>query len=313
MACPAAWPSPNAPWSHGVPRCMATHTKSLLRAVVAGLLNAIGGLPPALQVPTPIDGVKLYPHYENAWWINALNLSSGEFGPDFHNMTSAPLKQLPALSGRYHDGHTRCDGPDDAPCRGYLEATYTYATGARWFLNHQPSGDPPYSRLEYSQPTGRFALDLVHEVLLEYHKAGLEQASKAAGKNLTALVEKLRPTSALLSYWGPQTPGYGGAIHSTREGPLIDERDLAPKALAPFGALPIYIANEAFGALRGADGKLGHHHGWAECSLVMAENALVAHFGLDAPKWMNASVYDKYVLFHEEADERARRGGWHQG
>ena len=39
------------------------------------------------STPAPIDGVKLYVHYENAWWINLLNLSSGEFGPSIHNHT----------------------------------------------------------------------------------------------------------------------------------------------------------------------------------------------------------------------------------
>lgn len=125
---------------------------------------------------------------------------------------------------------------------------------------------------------------------------------------------KLKPDSALLSYWGPQTKGYGGAIHMTRPGPLVAESDLAPRAMAPFGDhLPIYVANEAFGALRGAGGVLGTHHGWAECSLVMAENVLATKFGLAAPSWMNRTTYDEYVKFHDAPAERARRGGWHQG
>ena len=68
-----------------------------------------------------------YVHYSNAWWANLLNLTSGEFGPSMHGGTTKPLKQLPDLSGRYHDGHTRCDGPAGAACRGFLEATYTYS------------------------------------------------------------------------------------------------------------------------------------------------------------------------------------------
>ena len=90
-------------------------------------------------------------------------------------------------------------------------------------------------------------------------------------------------------------------------------KELAPRAMAPFGAQPIYVANEAYGALRGADGVLGEHHGWAECSLVMAENVLLDKFGVSPPTWMNASVYDEYVRFHDEPAERARRGGWNQG
>jgi len=269
------------------------------------------GMPPALQAPTPLDGVKLYVHYSDAWWANLLNLTSGSFGPSMHNTTE--LTQLPALQGRYHDGHTRCDGPPAARCRGYLEATYTYGLNARFFLNHEPSADPPFTHLSYAQPTGRFALDLIHTVLVQYHSAALEKLSKATGRNMTAVVERTKPESAILSYWGPQTVGYGGAIHSTRAGPLVNETDLAPLAMAPFGKLPIYVANEAFGALRTSAGELSTHHGWAECSLVMAENVLATKFGLGAPSWINASTYDEYVLFHEAPAERARRGGWAQG
>ena len=274
------------------------------------------GMPPALQVPTPLDGAKLYVYYENAWWINLLNLTSGEFGPDIHNTTTRPLGQLPELSGRYHDGHTRCDGPSGgfARCRGYLEATYTYGMGARFFLNHEPRTEPPYTELHDTTPTGRFALELVHKVLLRDHQAALDALSAKMGKNMTAVVVGLKPKSALLSYWGPQTTGYGGAIHMTRPGTLMPEQDLAPSAMAPFGdALPVYVANEAFGALRGAGGALGTHHGWAECSLVMAENVLASKFGVPPPSWMSSSVYDQYVKFHTAPEERARRNGWHQG
>ena len=36
--------------------------------------TSTAGLPAALQGPTPMDGVKLYVHYDNAWWLNLLNL-----------------------------------------------------------------------------------------------------------------------------------------------------------------------------------------------------------------------------------------------
>lgn len=45
----------------------------------------------------------------------------------------------------------------------------------------------------------------------------------------------------------------------------------------------------------------------------MAENVLTGWFGLSPPEWINASTYDKYVRFHDDAQERASRGGWHQG
>ena len=70
-------------------------------------------------------------------------------------------------------------------------------------------------------------------------------------------------------------------------------------------------ANEAFGALRGEDGGLGGHHGWAECSLVMAENVLVEKMGLKPPAWIDAAVYHEYVRYNKT--KAAKRGGWAQG
>lgn len=103
----------------------------LLRVLSAseGLLVAAGGMPVALQAPRPTDGAKLYIHYANAWWRNLLGRSSGEFSTGSGTMVNATANtQLPELFGRYHDGHTRCDGPTaQTRCRGFLEATYTYA------------------------------------------------------------------------------------------------------------------------------------------------------------------------------------------
>lgn len=50
-------------------------------------------------------------------------------------------------------------------------------------------------------------------------------------------------------------------MHQTRKGPLISVEEEAPAAMAPFGEERVYVANEAFGALRGHDGVLGGHHG----------------------------------------------------
>lgn len=277
------------------------------------LLGPTGAVPPALQAPVPNDGVKLYVHYNNAWWRNLLNLTSGEFGPSIFNSSNSPLRQLPDLSGRYHDGHTRCDGAATAAdahthCRGFLEATYTYGQAARWFVNQELQTDPPYTTLNYSKPLGKYALDLIHATLLSYHREALEAVP---GFNATALVAALRPEFALLSYWGPQSPGYGGAVHQTRDGPLVKVEELAPQAMAPFDGHRVYVANEAFGALRQHDGVLGGHHGWAECSLVMAENVLTAKFGLAPPEWMNASVYDEYVQYHGVAGHKQQRAWQH--
>jgi len=289
----------------------------LLRVLSASesLLSAAGGMPVALQAPRPTDGAKLYIHYSNAWWRNLLGRSSGEFATGSGTMVNATANtQLPELFGRYHDGHTRCDGATPhTRCRGFLEATYTYAENARWFLNHEPSVDPPYTSLLPSTLAGQFALDLFHQTLVRYHSTALERVSTPTF-NATAYVLAMRPEMALLSYWGVQTLGYGGAVHGTRPGPMIEVSEVGPMAMAPFGKQRVYVANEAFGALRGLDGVLGGHHGWAECSLVQAENLLISGaFGLQPPDWVNRSVYEEYVRYHSEPTEIGRRGGWRQG
>ena len=274
--------------------------------------------PPALMAPSPTEGAKLYVYYSDAWWRNTLGLTSGEFYTSgAHNRSQAvTLTQRPSLAGRYHDGELRCaaaGGVADEP-RLHRARRRTYGDNARWFLAGvgSPAGvDGIYTTLNASDgAAGAFVLQQVHEVLVEYHKAALENAS-TPGHNATAAVAAMRPPFALLSYWGAQLPTYGGAIHQTKPGPLIDEGVVAPNAMAPFGDWPVYVANEAFGALRGEDGGLGGHHGWAECSLVMAENVLVEKMGLKPPAWIDAAVYHEYVRHNKT--KAAKRGGWAQG
>ena len=86
---------------------------------------------------------------------------------------------------------------------------------------------------------------------------------------------------------------------------LVDGVPLARLGLIPDGY------HFAVGALRGEDGGLGGHHGWAECSLVMAENVLVEKMGLKPPAWIDAAVYHEYVKYNKT--KAAKRGGWAQG
>ena len=92
---------------------------------------------------------------------HVLNVLHGSPSP------ASPPERRPPLVG------PTGDGPKGASCRGFLEATYTYKDAARWFLNHQPSTEPPYTTLNYSAPTGRFALDLIHGSLIHYHAVSI--------------------------------------------------------------------------------------------------------------------------------------------
>jgi hypothetical protein len=107
-----------------------------------------GAFPAFLRVPHAWRHVKLYVHYDWAWW-RTLGLTSGDFHlygptpedggrwdgqPDCGEQGGGrlgPLQTCSAdtlpLEGRYHDGHVRCDDGNATGlrCRGFIEATYT--------------------------------------------------------------------------------------------------------------------------------------------------------------------------------------------
>ena len=78
--------------------------------------------------------VKVYAHYDDAWWRNALNLTAGMYnnsaawrsdaGGLFTAEDCLAAKQTPfPVQGSYHDGDVRCDA-SGAKCRGFLQAAY---------------------------------------------------------------------------------------------------------------------------------------------------------------------------------------------
>eukprot|EP00928_Gymnodinium_smaydae_P015894 TRINITY_DN15908_c0_g1_i1.p1 TRINITY_DN15908_c0_g1~~TRINITY_DN15908_c0_g1_i1.p1 ORF type:complete len:468 (-),score=45.50 TRINITY_DN15908_c0_g1_i1:57-1460(-) len=250
----------------------------------SGPLLQADGYPDVLQAPLPVDGAKLYVHYRDAWWRNYLNLTHGQFS------ASGALKKMHPLQGRYHDGDVRCS---NGWCRGFLEVAYVYSDDARFFLPQQLSSDPPYSLLHASDAAGAFFLEKMHAALCAYHEAALRRAG------VLEKVTALRPDFALLSYWGAQTVGFGAAVHSTKEDGRSTDM-LAAESMAPFPSKRFYVANEGFGSLRGPDASLSSKHGWAECSLVMAENILTSHFGLSRPDWIDSGTYERWVRYPKQ-------------
>jgi len=145
-----------------------------------------------------------------------------------------------------------------------------------------------------SVPDGEFFLGQVHKELFGYHEKNLTAAGEAEK------VRDISPLFAVLSYWDVQSLGFGGGVHSTRIG-QIPGQQVPVLALQPFEGLPIFVANEAFGSLRDRDGSFtsAPHgaHGWAETSLVMAEEVLTSHFNVPPPTWLESTIYAKYVKF----------------
>ncbi|CAK9034522.1 U4/U6 small nuclear ribonucleoprotein Prp31 [Durusdinium trenchii] len=77
--------------------------------------------PPDLFAPSSMAILKLYVHYEDAWWRNYLQHVGGEFSNMYGSFSAweAPYQFPLPLEGRYWDGDYRCDGDDPKrPCRG---------------------------------------------------------------------------------------------------------------------------------------------------------------------------------------------------
>jgi len=239
------------------------------------------GYPDVLSEVRPQSGIKLYVHYEDAWWRNYLNLSIGMFTV---NQTGP---HDPPLFGRYHDGHTRIDN-STGMARGFLEAVYQLIDPVYDFYGpFQIREKEPYLKLVYNNPTARMLLDAIHRQLVKYHHDLLYKAG------VLEKVKGMPPKLALMSGWGEDSIGFGGGIHYTESG--VNTGSLSLRALQPVEGLPLYLANEAFGSLRQPDGTPGPEHGWAECSLVMAENVLTKFFGVQPPEWIDSAIYAKFV------------------
>merc|ERR1712050_35120 len=82
-----------------------------------------------LYNPVGYPLMKIYVHYDDAWWRNDLGLVSGTFhnfdviDPSADRSENIPDVEPAPLQGQYHDGDVRCDLPGGR-CRGFLQAFY---------------------------------------------------------------------------------------------------------------------------------------------------------------------------------------------
>lgn len=250
--------------------------------------------------------MKLYVLYDDAWWINELNLTYGYFNNSYAptcQTSGTAVPQLAPISGRYHDGHVRCDLPGGR-CRGLLEAAYTYDDVSIAFYRSYLADAKSSARLvsypsDHDQTPDAWErkqlLDSIHQALVELHTPQL----KAIGA--LEKVAALRPALAALSIWDRMSLGFGAGIHDW----MRDARPQAschsftecqqvmpPQVLQPLGQQHnVFVANEAF----------GNRVGWCEGSLVMAENIMAKHFALPRPAWIADQVYREWVLFNGTA------------
>lgn len=268
---------------------------------------------PALFAPATYPIMKLYVHYEDAWWRNYLNFT----GHVFDNLANFDLSsvgsQFPApLMGRYWDGDFRCDGPAGA-CRGFLKAVYA---GEKLIVDfYRPhmltrrNAAAPYQILDAKKPSDKNLLLVVHRSLVAMHAEHLKQVGKLE------LVNESLPDSAVLSIWSAEAKGFETGCHTLKSPMSSQAHDTADvlvypnssqtrlKFLRPLGPdVPIFLANEAY----------GWPSCWAESSLVMAENAVHEMEGLKRPDWLPEDIY-RYVLFDTSGQEVLTAAGSSRG
>jgi len=227
------------------------------------------------QVSFPI--MKLYVHYDDAWWRNDLGLTSGQFlNSEPRSNQSSIVHGVPnaypaPLQGAYHDGHVRCDGVEGR-CRGFLQAYYGGDTahvpggidGAMKFYSvfaDSVSNDAA-NTITPTNPVHAELLSIVHSSLVDMHRPALD-AQKA-----TKRVSEMKPTGAVLSIWDQGVAGINAGCHTPKllkSGAAPGANTAAAASLEPLPGWPmIFVANEAFGSMQC----------FAEGSLAMAEAAM---------------------------------------
>eukprot|EP00746_Dinoflagellata_sp_MGD_P111992 gnl/MRDRNA2_/MRDRNA2_48863_c0_seq1.p1 gnl/MRDRNA2_/MRDRNA2_48863_c0~~gnl/MRDRNA2_/MRDRNA2_48863_c0_seq1.p1 ORF type:complete len:543 (-),score=109.88 gnl/MRDRNA2_/MRDRNA2_48863_c0_seq1:141-1619(-) len=226
--------------------------------------------PAPLYKPSSFPIMKLYVHYEDAWWRNDLGLLTGPFvnsNPGLNPPVSphqAPMVyEAPApLQGQYHDGDVRCDLPG-GKCRGFLQAFYNGGVGVDFYKNFHPWDGDAAVQLSPSTQEHKELLTMVHNALVEFHRDALDKV------NATARVEKMLPDAGVMSIWSQGVEGIHAGCHMPKIGNHSSSAEIAREALKPFAGWPLYVANEAFGP----------HPCWAEGSLNMSA-AAVQHLGV---------------------------------
>jgi len=242
--------------------------------------GAVGSVfPRPLYEPVSFPIFKFYVHYDDAWWVNDLSLTSGPFyntGPAEtvpSHVPDLPLESPAPLQGQYHDGHVRCDLPGPRRCRGFLQAYYgtdhSQATevdginGALMF--YTPFGDSisedSATFIKPDAPHHKELLEQVHAALLALHKTQLDVA------NATVRVAAMRPTEAVLSIWSDGVKGINAGCHQPKlqkSGEPAVPGALSKAAMQPIPDWPLYVANEAYGTM----------NCFAEGSLAMSEAVL---------------------------------------
>ncbi|KAG2430846.1 hypothetical protein HXX76_009820 [Chlamydomonas incerta] len=254
---------------------------------------------------------------------------------DTPNVNDDPtLFTEPPMRARYHDGDWKCDGDGDSDggagssgadsaadgtpplpprCHGFLLYTYasditlsgnSYKSGQGltspawagvvprfyWNIAVNPDMSKPYVILDATTNSGAQLLSAAHRKLVAYHQS--------VGKPIPEPYASTLPTQALAVVWDPSVFWTGGAWHGYKNGQwggqVNTSADANPATSTPVAAIKpwageqLFVVNEAFAP--------SSFQGWAEGSLILAENVVTTHFGAARPAFLPPARHD-CVLF----------------
>lgn len=207
---------------------------------------------------------KLYLYYKNAWWYD-LGFKQGDFILE-GDATAMPLK------GRYHDGDVRCTlVGEEETCHGFLLAAYIHDFGgetAMYYRRFQADRREPVTIVSASTTEGKLMLDHAHDRLMQYHKYHATMPGMSAYEINKKLKTLEPPEFAVLATWNVGVPWAGGGWHGWTSIDYLQE------AMGPLaGTTGIHVINEAFSNLQG----------WAEGTMMAADETLKKHFGVQPP------------------------------
>eukprot|EP00198_Chlamydomonas_reinhardtii_P004794 XP_001694130.1 periplasmic L-amino acid oxidase, catalytic subunit [Chlamydomonas reinhardtii] len=282
-----------------------TPQRPLMRILQNSNLARVTEWSSALDMPFPLMAAKMYLYYDDAWWVY-MNRTTGSLNdPNTNNATtfnSSSLFTTPPLRGRYHDGDWKCNA-DNTKCHGMFMYTYasdnggTYNRGGqgldispyngvvpRYYWNVAVNPDPskPYVVLDMTSSGGKNLIMEAHKKVVDYHIS--------INASIPEPYASTYPSQAVVVVWDPQIQWTGGAWHSYKNGiygsqvstNYTDPRNAVPVAsIKPFAGENVWVANEAFSAVQG----------WAEGSLIMAEN-VVTQLGAARPTFISTQRHD---------------------
>lgn len=235
---------------------------------------------------------KAYAFYQDAWWHNSLNKTSGQM-PENAFLPLNTSAGIP-IGIHFNDGPVHCKKPGHG-CRGFLEVYYAN-NAESFFEDLRTSAEEPSGILSADAgPAARQRLQHLHSAVLE--------ATGPLFKARSLAVPKDPPTMLVVGVWDRTGHGYtaptkvyysvdiGDTIDKACGVPGLTEDEYRDSMLAPMGPRSrVFMANNDWVATE----TMKFFGDWAEESLLQAERAL-SLLGVPRPQWLDSHYYAKKV------------------